>query len=342
LEFSNKIDVLRRHSILKRTLQITIIFLKEQIKNCTGFIFYFIAKQQFPYYLIQNYTPPFFSDMVNIFFLSIGYNPEECASYYALKHLGKIMLEITQMAYTAHHIYGVGDWRCGVDAPPYPLKVTSGPSGYKATHIKHPMCCWVRENASNYLWALRLARELSIRFESHYNKVHACVKHIDWLENHIPEGMKTTSTSSKMSVPPQCMPDVFRSKEETFDNVVEAYRRYYANDKCYIFRQEEDKPQWMLDSKYTNIGLSEERKKSIAKSENKKITQKRKSAQDAQPHQRENEKNSENKSNSIILPSVEPQSKRRKVKSSKYFKSHTTSPQKNCTMLEKIKRSTKA
>ena len=41
---------------------------------------------------------------MNIFFLAI--DPEECAKHHCDKHVVKMILELTQMLYTAHHILG--------------------------------------------------------------------------------------------------------------------------------------------------------------------------------------------------------------------------------------------
>lgn len=70
---------------------------------------------------------------MNIFWLSIIVN--DCAKFHCDKHVIKMILEYTQLLYSAHHIYGT-NFKCG--------------NSYRLTHKNHPCSKWVRENKGNY------------------------------------------------------------------------------------------------------------------------------------------------------------------------------------------------
>ena len=114
---------------------------------------------------------------MNIFFLSL--NPVECAQLYCDQHVIKILLEITQMLYTAWHMSEKpDDWK-----PPLTL---SGTRGYKKAHPNHPMCMWVRSSRKSYMFTVKLGMALALEYNNRFLKCHACTKHIVWLQEHVP------------------------------------------------------------------------------------------------------------------------------------------------------------
>jgi hypothetical protein len=154
---------------------------------------------------------------MNIFFLSL--DPTECAQLYCDQHVIKILLEITQMLYTAWHMSDKpDDWK--------PPLTQSGNSGYKKAHPGHPMCMWVRSSRKSYMFAVKLGMALALEYNNRFQKCHACTKHILWLHSHVPPTFdpkrSQTAYYGKYGVP-QCMP-----KEHHQPDLVLAYRSYYT------------------------------------------------------------------------------------------------------------------
>ena len=155
---------------------------------------------------------------MNIFFLSL--NASECASLYCNQHVIKILLEITQMLYTAWHMSGEEF---------HPPRAKSGRRGYLPAHKNHPMCMWVRYSKNTYTFAAKLGMALAVEYNNRFKKCHACTKHIMWLHSNIPtcfQGAKSpTAYYGKLGIP-QCMP----SEHYDPDPVV-AYRSYYTTKR---------------------------------------------------------------------------------------------------------------
>jgi len=75
---------------------------------------------------------------MNIFWLHII--PEEQAKMYCDAHVVKIILEITQMLYTAWRVIYNGELCDGLLKE---IQDTYKPMGYRATHKNHTMTKWV-------------------------------------------------------------------------------------------------------------------------------------------------------------------------------------------------------
>ena len=155
---------------------------------------------------------------MNIFFLSL--NTKECASLYCNQHVIKILLEITQMLYTAWHMSGEEF---------HPPRSKSGKRGYLPAHKNHPMCMWVRHSSKTYTFAANLGMALAAEYNARFKKCHACTKHILWLKTHVPtsfQGEKSpTAYYGKLGIP-QCMPP-----EHYNEDPVVAYRSYYTTKR---------------------------------------------------------------------------------------------------------------
>ena len=166
---------------------------------------------------------------MNLFLLS--WDPKVFASRHINKHVGKMLLEITQMMYTAWHIlHPGGEW---MDECPVNKK---GERGYKRiSNINHPMAVWVRSSVTNYMFAARLAIELGEEFERRYKHPHASLEHARWLAEHIPECVHNISLKSQygflnleddVEPVPLCMPDAYHDPDP-----VVAYNKYYVGEK---------------------------------------------------------------------------------------------------------------
>ena len=111
---------------------------------------------------------------MNLFFLNI--DPKQCAQEHCDKHVVKMVLEIVQMLYTAHHLNGNGN-----GLPEF---------AYKLSHAKHPISIWIRECFENWNYAINVAKYLSEEYTYRYNKIHSCQKHIEWLLLNTPKFKK--------------------------------------------------------------------------------------------------------------------------------------------------------
>ena len=176
---------------------------------------------------------------MNIFFLST--NPELAVLDHCDKHVVKMVLETTQMMCTAHRLL---DGDVAADAMGL----------YKTAYANHPMTKWVRENQFNYAWTYRLLKELCNEYTYRYDKVHATQSKgiLDALQK-VPENI-CNGTETGRTVPPMCMPDKYKNRftktkdswielaedatvrrkrlnQQSFYDVVDAYRRYYIGEK---------------------------------------------------------------------------------------------------------------
>lgn len=173
---------------------------------------------------------------MNIFFLS--FDVEKCAWLYCDQHVGKILLEIVQMLYTAQHILG----NTQLVEKKAPLKVDKTQRGYKkVSNPKHAMVMWVRSHKNNYLFAADLGIALALEFYKRFGKVHSCSRHVYWLKNNPPNNFflveNEKSYYAETDVPeyltriPECMDSKYHDK-----SILVAYRRYYEEDKVRFAR----------------------------------------------------------------------------------------------------------
>ena len=183
---------------------------------------------------------------MNIFFLDI--DPKKCAEYHCDKHVVKMLLEIVQLLFTAHHLLGT------------PKELLA----YKPIkNINHPMCIWIRMNIHNYMYSVDLALCLAHEYTYRYSKIHSCEKHVRWLLENIPpnifkeystnlEYLKTTKISENsilnLTKIPLCMPD-----ECKLGNTIKSYRKYYLVHKKYFAKwTSRNIPYWFHYSDISN------------------------------------------------------------------------------------------
>lgn len=94
---------------------------------------------------------------------------------------------------------------------------------YKLTHKNHPCAKWTRLTKSNFKWLLRHLKELLNQYTLRYNKIHKCQEIFNWIINN---KSKLYFRCYELTPFVQCMP-----KEYQCNNEVEAYKKYYINEK---------------------------------------------------------------------------------------------------------------
>ena len=155
---------------------------------------------------------------MNIFFLSRKIR--RCARWHCDKHVVKMILEYTQMLYTANHEHG-GTAHILATAP---VCASTGVRGYKSHAKNHPCTKWVRESKAHYDWLLTLA--LALVDEHMYRfapkAIHACHAHLEWLRENPP-----AFATSAWRDPPTAMPEEFRVSPDS----VRCYIAYYNGSK---------------------------------------------------------------------------------------------------------------
>lgn len=166
---------------------------------------------------------------MNIFFLDSNF--ELAAQYLGNKHLVKAVLETAQLLSTAQHLLA---------SPVNETKV------YRATHVNHPINKWCRANCQNYEWTCRYGLALCKEYTFRYSKRHKSQNVIEYCYNNYPYNLPL---AIDMTPPAQAMPDEYKGPN-TIEGVVEAYRRYYREDKMRNVECKWTKrkpPEWLED-----------------------------------------------------------------------------------------------
>jgi hypothetical protein len=158
---------------------------------------------------------------MNIFFLS-G-NPRRCARWHCDKHVVKMILESTQILYTAHHVNG-GSVVVETTAP---ICKTTGKRGYKKHAAKHPSVRWASASLAHYVWLCRMALCLVDEHQYRFGPTarHSCAEHLEWLRAHPPPGL--VGKTAWLSDPTPAMPAEYKVHE----TIVECYWAYYKGAK---------------------------------------------------------------------------------------------------------------
>lgn len=161
---------------------------------------------------------------MNIFYLDE--NPKVAAEMNCDKHVVKMILETAQLLCTAHRVLdGIEfiDNSSGRKIKRWALSSNIDDALYKATHINHPSAVWARATSSNYKWLYAHFIALCKEYTYRYGKVHLTetklAKYLDLLPDNIPMLEQTEM--------PQAMPDYCKVP----GNSVQAYRKYYINEK---------------------------------------------------------------------------------------------------------------
>lgn len=94
---------------------------------------------------------------MNIFFLALLVS--ECARAHCDRHVIKMILESTQLLFSAWHLTAKTGWQ---NLFPENVKI------YRLTHKNHPMSIWTRKSIHNYRWLVSLAYELALEYDRRY------------------------------------------------------------------------------------------------------------------------------------------------------------------------------
>ena len=154
---------------------------------------------------------------MNIFILDE--NIEQCARYHCDRHLGKMVLESTQILCAALN-------KKGFETP------------YRCTHVKHPSVLWVEQSHDNFLWLLALTSALNREFcwRHDRDKDQASIKVLRKIE-----GIKFDSAG--LTPFPKAMPDIYKVE----DDAVSACRAFYIGDMSrFASWKKRETPEWFL------------------------------------------------------------------------------------------------
>jgi hypothetical protein len=135
------------------------------------------------------------------------------------QHVVKMTLETAQMLSTVASLRGIK-------------------TKYKPTHQNHPCTRWVGLSQKNFLWTFRHGIALAEEYTFRYGKIHKSKEVIQSLLN----VAELLPASPKISPFVQAMPVEFQGP-----NAVEAYRKFYREDKKSFARwnKTRNKPGWM-------------------------------------------------------------------------------------------------
>lgn len=155
---------------------------------------------------------------MNIFFLAV--DPTKAAQAHCDRHVVKMILESTQLLWTAQHLLGA----VPNDAP---LTVSSGQRGYRPTHSKHPCAIWTRATLGNYRWLCALAAALIEEYHYRYphGRAHACEPHVAWLTANPPAPL--VRAAQPLTLPALAMPDLYKISPSP----TACYKAYYLGQK---------------------------------------------------------------------------------------------------------------
>jgi hypothetical protein len=161
---------------------------------------------------------------MNIFYLSK--KPSRCARWHCDKHVVKMILETTQLLYTAHWVLATAAATTpSFETAPF-LKESTSQRGYlPIRNTRHPCAIWTRESLQHYLWLCELGMALCEEFQHRfgYHKAHSCEEHIYWLYAHPPLQLRCNGWTQ----PPKAMPDEYKR----CDDSIRCYRIYYRENK---------------------------------------------------------------------------------------------------------------
>lgn len=158
---------------------------------------------------------------MNIFFLSL--DPRQAAAWHCDRHVVKMLLESTQLLWTAWHLLASDDDRKQLLSAP--CAQSSGQPGYRPTHKNHPCAIWTRASTGNYRWLVALARSLAAEYHFRWPAAqqHACEAHVEWLATHEPAGLP----AGQLTMPALAMPPPYKISPSP----TACYKAYYTGQK---------------------------------------------------------------------------------------------------------------
>jgi len=149
-----------------------------------------------------------------------------------------MVIELYQQLGSALRRHGAKDHEMPLTQKGTPLK-----GGYH----NHPCTRWVGDSDGNYHWSLLHAKELCREFKFRFGKRHASEEGIHQLGREDMIAKIPRSSAGIMTPFAQAMPEEYKSVD-----AVEAYRRYYAEDKSknivFEYNRGRDMPRWLKQS----------------------------------------------------------------------------------------------
>jgi hypothetical protein len=174
---------------------------------------------------------------MNIFVLH--WKTRKAARWHCDKHVVKMILETTQMLYTAHWVkaypslrqykspIALSKYQKTLDVPEHmftaPRCIKTYQIGYRPCHVGHPCTKWVRLTSGNYMWLISLGLELCKEFTHRFDNIHSCQKHLEWLKAHLPPNIKPY---------PRTPYAIAMGDEYKINNhAIKSYRNFYNTSK---------------------------------------------------------------------------------------------------------------
>lgn len=154
---------------------------------------------------------------MNLFFLD--QNLTKCAEYHVDKHVGKLILEASQIVCTAFYLQNI-------NAP------------YRPSHKNHPTSRWSRASRENLDWTLSYATELAIENNYRTGKWHKSFEVVLWAQKnkHLLSFEQQGLTEFALA-----MPECYKTSCP-----IESYRNYYREAKKHLHSwKNRDKPSWL-------------------------------------------------------------------------------------------------
>lgn len=186
---------------------------------------------------------------MNLFILDK--DPIEAAKMYCDKHVPKLIVECFQM---------MGSGVISHGATPDMMPLTSKGTPLKGGYHFHPVTKWVGKTRENFLWTSYHAAMLCEEYTKRYGKIHACsegLEHLYRMRDMIPKGPLTPFA---LAMPDQYRPshgkitmpidnDRYIVTHASGEDAVQAYRRYYINEKSYFaaWNKGRDAPDWYVE-----------------------------------------------------------------------------------------------
>lgn len=179
---------------------------------------------------------------MNIFYISD--DPIQAAKWQVDKHVIKMPLETAQMLCTAHRIIDGSEYT-ELSKNNRRIKRWRLPNKfhdtifYKATHVNHPSCAWIRQSDEHYRWAYEHFIALSNEYAQRYGKAH---KSWEVLADYL-HGKPANIQSNGFCPPPTAINEQYADclvKNDT----IQSYRNYYNTAKKDLHQWKQNKPTW--------------------------------------------------------------------------------------------------
>lgn len=141
------------------------------------------------------------------------------AQYHVDRHVGKMLLEATQLICTTFHLQGI-------KAP------------YAPTHYNHPCSIFTRTSKDNFQYVIDYIYALSKENIYRYDKVHKSSLILKWVEEnrHLLSFPKAGLTPFALAMPEQYKTSC----------PVDSFRAYYKNEKQHLFKWTgRNRPDWI-------------------------------------------------------------------------------------------------